>query len=1033
MSENTAVSKNNGMSLSMKTTLIVVATSTLLLFIFGWYRYMETSARMKQSLEENLTFTVERLALNLARPLYDYDVEMQNAAVRSEMKSRMVAGVFILDNGKVEHGYVRKPDGSFETVKALLSERDHLVAGQEMYEKNTKVGDLRVFVTTGDLDEGRQRMLIQIFIEIIVLDVMLLLVLTLFIRSLLISPLNRLVMVVKNVSEGIFTEAEDGAFLKSDLNRPDDVGEIIRAVMEMKNHIREVLKETDDLIRAVQDGNLNKRGGTESFQGGWRELVEGVNKVINAFKGPIDIAASSLDMLANGKVPDRIAEEFAGDFNEIIINLNKLISITDEITRIAGEIASGKADMADFRERSDQDHLMKALNMMIKQFKAILNETDVVIRAVREGDLSVRGDENAFEGGWRQLVKGSNLLIDAFAGPVNMTAECVARISQGDIPEKITTEYKGDFRHIRDNLNTLISVTGEVTGLAAEIAGGNLGVRVKKRSERDKMMAALEDMVGYLQDVANVTEGVANKDLQVTVTPRSERDTLNLSLGRMVANLRQIMADIDATVKTVEQQNWLKTGLAELGNSMRGEQSQVVLARDIITYLARYLDAQVGAIYLADENDEFLMIASYAHSKRKGNPNRFKLGDGLVGQAALEKQHILFTDIPDDYIQIRSGTGRTVPRNILVFPFVYEDRTRGVVELGMSRELGEAEMNFLQEASEDIAVAFNTAKTREKMAELLKETQKQAEELREQQKDLQSANEELENQTEALTKSEARLRERQDELKNANEELGERTSALELQRSAIEQKNRDLKSAQKKIRQKADELEAASKYKSEFLANMSHELRTPLNSILVLSQLLSRNETCNLTEKQAQFAKTIHTSGSDLLTLINEILDLSKVEAGRLELHLENVNFVEFMANIEQLFGHVAEEKGLGLITEIAEGLPEFIRTDGQRLQQVIRNLLSNAFKFTSEGEVSVRIFRPGRKTDLSQSRMKPAETVAFAVSDTGIGIPEEKKAAIFEAFQQADGTTSRKYGGTGLGLSISREFSLFLGGEIPG
>lgn len=564
----------------------------------------------------------------------------------------------------------------------------------------------------------------------------------------IVQPVNRVNDFAQRISKGEMIEktALDRIALYS--NRTDEIGMMTAAVENMSKRISDVVTETERLIHGVREGKLDIRGNVECFDGGWRNLISGINDVINAFAEPFKMTAEAIEGIATGHIPEKIARNYRGDFNEIKNNLNMLIDSMETISRIAFNIADGRLDIVDVRERSEQDHLMKALNMMTKQLNALLSETDSMIHAVREGDLGIRGNENAFEGGWRQLVQGLNLLIDAFSGPVNMTAECIAQISQGNIPPKITREYKGDFRHIRDNLNTLISVTDDVTEIAGEIAGGNLGVKVKKRSDRDKMMAALEDMMGYLQNVADVTERVSKKDLNVTVTPRSERDALNHSLRRMVDNLRQMMSDIEETVKTVEQQNWLKTGLADLGDVMRGEQDMADLGRNVITWLAEYLKAQIGAIYLTDKQGFSRPLGGYGCRIENDDLMKFNAGEGLVGQTALEKKPVLFSDIPDDYTRIRSGLGAVSPKYVLVFPLIYESETIGVGELGSVRKFGDLEMEFLDQAAKAIAIAFNTAHTRGQMADLLYETQEQAEELLMQREELSRANRELENRAE---------------------------------------------------------------------------------------------------------------------------------------------------------------------------------------------------------------------------------------------------------------------------------------------
>ena len=479
-------------------------------------------------------------------------------------------------------------------------------------------------------------------------------------------------------------------------------------------------------------------------------------------------------------------------------------------------------------------------------------------------------------------------------------------------------------------------------------------------------------------------------------------------------------------------QNWLKTGQATLNERMRGEQEVAALSRNIISYLATYTQAQIGAIYLMDEEQKTLYLSgSYAYAQRKGNRNSFQLGEGLVGQVALEKQRILFTQVPDDYIAIQSGLGETPPRYLLILPLLYENVLKGVIELGSIHQFSKTETGFLEQSCESIAIALHSAQARVTMQALLLETQQQSEALQAQQEELRHTNEELETQARALKASEEKLQMQQEELKRTNEELEEQARTLEIQKEELSEKNRELELSRKLIEEKARELELTSKYKSEFLANMSHELRTPLNSLLILSKLLLDNKDANLTDKQLEFIRTINSSGAELLALINDVLDLSKVEAGKMILNFEEMSLNGLGAFIEQSFRYVAEQRALGLRISIAEDLPPSILTDRQRVEQIVKNFLSNAMKFTEQGEVNVQIRRPQPGINFFRKELSPRQTVAIAVSDTGIGISPEKQQLIFEAFQQADGTTSRKYGGTGLGLSISREIVKLLGGEI--
>jgi len=418
------------------------------------------------------------------------------------------------------------------------------------------------------------------------------------------------------------------------------------------------------------------------------------------------------------------------------------------------------------------------------------------------------------------------------------------------------------------------------------------------------------------------------------------------------------------------------------------------------------------------------MVGSYAHTRRKNVANGFRFGEGLVGQAGLEKKSILVTSVPEDYVAIGSGLGEASARNIIVVPFKYEGIVTGVIEIGSFEEFSDTQLEFLEQASENIAIAINSAQSRSRMSRLLEETQRQSEELQSQQEQLRMTNEQLEQQADRLRRSEETLKAQQEKLESANADLETKTVELEEQKYALEESWNEVKA-------KSQELEHANKYKSQFLANMSHELRTPLNSMLILAKMLCDNEERNLTSEQVDSAKVIYDGGNELLSLINEILDLSKIEAGKVEIQREEVDISALSDDIEKSFKYMAQEKGLEFKINISQELPASIRTDGKRVKQVIGNFLSNAFKFTEKGEVAVDIARPVEGVDLGKSGLRHSSSVAISVCDTGIGVAKDKQELIMEAFRQADGTTSRTYGGTGLGLSISRELAKLLGGEV--
>ncbi len=560
---------------------------------------------------------------------------------------------------------------------------------------------------------------------------------------------------------------------------------------------------------------------------------------------------------------------------------------------------------------------------------------------------------------------------------------------------------------------------------------------------------------GLVLPVLKLSEGTrlvttGNLDQKIEVKTKNE-------LGELALNFNAMIRDLKEAAEDREQQNWLKNGQAEINDRMRGDQSLDELCSNIIIFVAEYFKAQIGALYV-NEKDVLRLQASYAYKSRKNISNEFKFGEGLVGQAAVEKKSIILTNVPEEYIKITSGLGEKTPASIIVTPFIYNDEVMGVIEIGAFEELTELQMIFLEQAANGIAIAINSANARFEVRSMLEITRKQSNDLQLQQQELKSTNEELEEQTrrlkvseeelktqqeelqvtneELLEKtnklqvSEEELKAQQEELQTSNEELEEKTMALEEQKGILEVKNDELEKIQRDLERKARELSVASKYKSEFLANMSHELRTPLNSLLILAQDLADNRKDNLDEEQIESARIIYSSGHDLLKLINEILDLSKIESGKMTLAIEEIDLSDIAGGIESSFKHLAEDNGLELKIIMEDDLPR-IKTDRQRLGQIIKNLMSNAIKFTEEGSITVNFLRLSEDVDLSRSGLEKENTVAISIKDTGIGIAEDKKLEIFEAFQQIDSGIARKYGGTGLGLSISRELARLLRGEI--
>jgi signal transduction histidine kinase/DNA-binding response OmpR family regulator len=623
-----------------------------------------------------------------------------------------------------------------------------------------------------------------------------------------------------------------------------------------------------------------------------------------------------------------------------------------------------------------------------------LTKTVALSRCLAEGDLAARIEIHQTQDEVGLLLSAMNNLAERFQRLIEEVNSVLSQLAQGQMTARIAGEFPGEFAKIKQASNHMANdlqlIITETSQALAQLAAGNMQIQMQGR---------------FLGDFSTIKAA-----LETTAQKLHEATTQN--------NI----------------QNWLKTGQSQLSEQTSGEKDIVQLAEDIINFLTPYLEAQVGAFYIFKEEpaEPYLkMIASHAYVWRKNAVYEFKVGEGIVGQAALERKLFVTAQAPTDYVSIQSGLGESPPRAILIAPFLYENRLKGAIELAAVTSFTPTQLEFLNQILPLIAIAINTAESRTQMQVLLEQSQQQAEELRAQQEELQQTNEQLQSQAEELQSQTEELQSQQEELRQSNDMLQIRSQELERQQAAVQVKNTELEQAKAVVQAKAEELELASKYKSEFLANMSHELRTPLNSMLILAQLLADNKEGNLTATQAEYARTVHSSGNDLLTLINDILDLSKVEAGKLEVNPEELAFTDLTASLEQKFRPLAEKKGITFTVQIAANLPATVYTDRQRLKQIITNLLANAFKFTQTGGVTLNIARPAHEVDLSRSQLNPPQTLAFNVIDTGIGIPKDKQKVIFEAFQQADGTTSRRYGGTGLGLSISRQLAQLLGGEI--
>jgi len=507
----------------------------------------------------------------------------------------------------------------------------------------------------------------------------------------------------------------------------------------------------------------------------------------------------------------------------------------------------------------------------------------------------------------------------------------------------------------------------------------------------------------FVLTVSGILAYIGRRDLLALSTTYSE----NLRLQEINSERLQKVA-------------WLRNGQSELAEQVLGQLTLNLLGRNILQFLTQYLGAAVAAVYVRQEHGGLTRVASYGFSREQEEREQTIHSDeGIVGQAARQDRIISLEEAPSDYFKVSSGLGEGSPRSVVVVPTSNDDHVNGVVELGFLRPLSERDVEFLELVADNIGTSIESARYRQRLQEVLAETQQLNEELQVQQEELRTANEELEEQSRILKESQAHLETQQAELEQTNEQLAEQSQALSDQRDALDRNNEELNLAQVELQARADELQRSSKYKSEFLANMSHELRTPLNSSLILAKLLAENPAENLTAEQVKFAESIYSAGNDLLNLINDILDISKVEAGKLEVRPENSSVSRLVEGLRGLFEPLAAEKRLQFTVELQAGTPTMLFTDRQRLEQILKNLLSNAIKFTETGTVSMIVSR------------QPGAGIAFTVRDSGIGIADEHQQSIFEAFRQADGTTNRRYGGTGLGLSISRDLAALLGGSI--
>jgi HAMP domain-containing protein/CheY-like chemotaxis protein/signal transduction histidine kinase len=914
---------------------------------------------------------------------------------------------------------------------------------------------------------------------------------------------GNLTVQLRDVSAVATAIADGDLTRKITVEAQGEILQIKEVINSMVDRLSVFADEVTRVAREVgTEGVLGGQASVPGVAGTWKDLTDSVNFMAGNLTAQVRNIADVTTAVARGDLSQKITVDVKGEMLELKRTVNTMVdqlsAFASEVTRVAREVGTegrlgGQANVpgvaGTWKDLTDSVNFMASnltaqvrniadvttavargdlsrkitvdvkgemlelkntVNTMVDQLSAFASEVTRVAREVgTEGVLGGQANVPGVAGTWKDLTDNVNQLAGNLTVQLRDVSAVATAIADGDLTRKITVEVRGEILQIKDVINSMVDrlsvFAGEVTRVAKEVGTeGKLGGQAEVpnvagtwKALTDNVNAMANSLTNQVRAIKDVAIAVTNGDLTrtITVEARGELDELKRNVNQMIANLRE-------TTETNKQQDWLKTNLAKFSRMMQGQKDLESVSRLIMSELTPLVGANHGAFFIMDQDQGsavLKLIASYAYKARKNVSNRFRMGEGLVGQSALEKKPILLTGVPDDYIQINSGLGEAPPRNVMVLPVLFEGDVRAVIELASFLPFSEIHQVFLDQLAETVGVVINMITANMRTEELLEQSQKltqelqsQSMELQAQQEELRRTNAELEAQARTLKASEEALRDQQEELQQVNEELEEKASLLAEQNRKVEEKNREVEAARLALEEKAEQLSLSSKYKSEFLANMSHELRTPLNSLLILAKLLADNKDGNLSEKQVEYSHTILASGTDLLNLINDVLDLSKVEAGKMEVNVGSVPVTEIRDYVERSFRPVAEEKALEFDIEIGPDVPPTLETDPQRLQQVLKNLLANAFKFTEQGRVALTVRRADKSRRFANPTLDGAETVlAFAVSDTGIGIPRNKQKLIFEAFQQADGTTSRRFGGTGLGLSISREIARLLGGEI--